>query len=381
MKKHITHITKSYFPIPGGIENVTQLFCEGVAREGKNVKVISFSERDAKQAISTDSVNGVEVIRIRPFMILYSQPLSLRYLIEGFRCFLYSKKVIVHWPNLLAFLSIFLATSFIPKSKQASLLIYWHGDAVRQRSIKFLFEPLVKIIIKKANQIIVPSTHYIEISDFRKTLSKKPLLELPLTVTDQFETLLIQSGGPMILPYLGDVFKISAFGRFVWLKGFQDLIEAADISASNVEVYVMGSEDVYLEAIRKKIISMKNPKRIKLLVNIPLVNAIKHIRESHLFVMPSRQEMAGLVQMEAMLCGKAVITTDVPRSAVNFFNKNEVTGLVAPVGNPKALAQKIDFLVNNPELLQRLSINALEKAQKEFSTEKYRVALQAYLRS
>jgi len=379
MPFEFVHLAKAYFPIPGGIENLTQLFCEGLERSGHTVRVISFNDPKSTSKTSIDRVNGVEVLRIRPFTRIYSQPFSRTYILEAICAMKSSKELHVHWPNFIAFFSVYIASYLIPKSKRAKVVIHWHGDAVRQRPIRFLFAPIVKRVIRVASRIVVATPYYFEISDFKDELQKKKTFELPLTVTEDFEKKLKEQGGANLIPYKGGTFKITALGRYVWLKGFQDLIQAVSRISSEIEVTIMGAKDSYYDVLEKQIEEMKVTAKVKLLTNLSMDDVIRNIRESHLFVMPSKQEMAGIVQMEAMLCGKAVITTDIPRSAVNYFNQKDVTGLVVPVGDPEELTKAIEALRDDPQKLLKLSQNALKRAQNEFVTEKYKNAIQSYV--
>ena len=177
MNQRITHLAKAYFPIRGGIENLTQLFCEGQLENGANVRVISFADSKNSKTKMNDSVNGIQVLRLKSLIQLYSQPISFRYLKEAIKAVLSSKEVHVHWPNFLAFLALFIATYLIPKAKRARIIIHWHGDAVRQRPLLFLFSPIVKRVIDQANQVVVATRYYFEISDFKEDLQKKNSFE------------------------------------------------------------------------------------------------------------------------------------------------------------------------------------------------------------
>ncbi|MGA4639912.1 glycosyltransferase family 4 protein [Stutzerimonas stutzeri] len=89
--------------------------------------------------------------------------------------------------------------------------------------------------------------------------------------------------------------------------------------------------------------------------------------ESHVIVLPSYREGLPKVLVEAAACGRAVVTTDVPgcRDAIEA----NVTGLLVPVRDCKALADAIQKLVEDSELRQRLGRAGRELAEREFAIE------------
>lgn len=74
------------------------------------------------------------------------------------------------------------------------------------------------------------------------------------------------------------------------------------------------------------------------------------------------------VLIEAAACGRAVITTDHPgcRDAIEP-NK---TGLLIPIKDPVALADAIEYLIENPELRKNMGASGRSLAEREFSIEK-----------
>jgi len=89
--------------------------------------------------------------------------------------------------------------------------------------------------------------------------------------------------------------------------------------------------------------------------------------ESKIFVLPSLVEGTSLPPLEAMACGSAVIVTD--NGGVNEYIKDKVNGLMCPIKDSECLFQKIIYLLNNEDLIKKLSKNGLLTAKK-FSYEK-----------
>jgi glycosyltransferase involved in cell wall biosynthesis len=85
-------------------------------------------------------------------------------------------------------------------------------------------------------------------------------------------------------------------------------------------------------------------------------------------VLPSYREGFPKILVEAASCGRVIITTDVPgcRDAI----EKDVTGLLVPVRNTKALAKAVSELLNDPSRCKKMGIAGRERAERLFDIKK-----------
>jgi rhamnosyl/mannosyltransferase len=102
--------------------------------------------------------------------------------------------------------------------------------------------------------------------------------------------------------------------------------------------------------------------------NVPEI--VPYYQACDLFVLPSveRSETFGMVQLEAMACGKPVVNTRIA-SGVPFVSLNEVTGLTVPPRDVEALAHAINDLLDDPQRRTEYGTAALARFEREFSVD------------
>lgn len=87
-----------------------------------------------------------------------------------------------------------------------------------------------------------------------------------------------------------------------------------------------------------------------------------------IFVLPSVLEAFGITPIEAMACGKPVITTNI--GSFKEIVRNNKTGILVRLHSPNDIAKAITFLFNNPERRQTMGEEAKKYVKKNFSINK-----------
>lgn len=89
-----------------------------------------------------------------------------------------------------------------------------------------------------------------------------------------------------------------------------------------------------------------------------------YLAQSNVFVLPSYREGTPKTVLEAMASGRAVITTDAPGCRETVVDGKN--GFMVPIKNVDALCDKMEYLMNNPEVVSAMAIDGREKAEKIF---------------
>ena len=84
-----------------------------------------------------------------------------------------------------------------------------------------------------------------------------------------------------------------------------------------------------------------------------------------IFVTTPWYEPFGITPLEAMACGTPVIGSDV--GGIKYSVAEGCTGFLVPPNDPQALAEKLELLLSDQQLLSAMKTNAINRVNKEFT--------------
>ncbi len=174
--------------------------------------------------------------------------------------------------------------------------------------------------------------------------------------------------------------KIFASGIFSPHRRFEDLADAIEIvrdkGVKNIEAEINGKHDRHHEYylfIQERIRQKKLDGYIKITSGMSEEELRRKIRDSHIFVFPNINQTWGLAVFEAMLGGCVpIVNREAGASEILTDNKNAL--LVNPL-SPREIADKIIYLAENPQVLQKISEEAPKFVKENLSWEKYAEAM------
>ena len=110
---------------------------------------------------------------------------------------------------------------------------------------------------------------------------------------------------------------------------------------------------------------------IKFLDFVKDENLPAYYHASEFFVLPSiaPSEAFGIVQLEAQVCGKPVISTNLP-TGVPYVNKDQETGIIVEPNSVGRLHKAIKTLLHNNNLKNKLGENAKKRVKNKFTIKK-----------
>jgi len=153
-------------------------------------------------------------------------------------------------------------------------------------------------------------------------------------------------------------------GVLRYYKGIDVLIRA--MTEVNGRALIVG-RGVDLAALQMQAEQLGVTDKVVFLGEVPDARLRALLHAADVFVLPSidRCEAFGIVQLEAMACGKPVVSTDLP-TGVRFVNQHEVTGLLAPPGDAPALAAALNRLLDDPALRSRMGAAGRARVNEQF---------------
>jgi len=157
---------------------------------------------------------------------------------------------------------------------------------------------------------------------------------------------------------------IVGVGNLVEKKGFIYLIRAVNIikeKNKNIKVYIVGKGPLHTQ-LKKEINKFSIQKYVHLVGPKPHSEIPLWINAADVFVLPSLIENFGIVNIEALACGKPVVSTY--NGGSGEIITSEEYGFICPLKNPECLAEKILISLN-----KRWDKKRIVKYSKRFSWE------------
>lgn len=216
---------------------------------------------------------------------------------------------------------------------------------------KFLpYKILMKLLYPKTDGIVYQTEDAKEYFNFSKNLKENGVI-IANPINKNF----------IGKEYLGKRKKeIVAVGRLFEQKNYPLLIKSFydikdDIKDYNLKIY---GEGVLRENLEDLIKSLQIEDRVQLCGQKD--NIIEYIKYASVFVMSSDFEGMPNSLMEAMALGLPVISTDCPCGGPKTLINNNQNGILVPVNDRKQLSEQILRLINDKELSNKLSNNAIK---------------------
>lgn len=143
------------------------------------------------------------------------------------------------------------------------------------------------------------------------------------------------------------------------LKGEHDLIEAIALARKSEPNFKSSLIGFGAEGLRAKCALLGIAEVIEYLGPVSVDERISFFQNADIFVLPTYAEAMPVSVIEAMASGLAIITT--PVGGIPELIEDGVDGFLVEPGDVKALAERIVYLVRNPEVRRKTGRNANRK--------------------
>lgn len=345
-----------FYPIRGGVEKVMYDIMLGLSEREIHCDMLCASTEDHPQEdIKLNDYATVFVIKtsikaaatmLAPGMIMRLRKMASNYDI-----------IHIHHPDPMATLALFLS------GYKGKVLLHWHSDIIKQKTLLKLYKPLQSWLIKRADLIVGTTPVYVQQSEFLKNFQDKidyiPIGVLPvkpeINLTERIRK-----------QHLGKTLVFS-LGRLVEYKGFEYLIEAAKYIPDHYKILI-GGKGPLKESLQNLIVTNGLQDKVELLGFISDEEAHAYFEVSRMFVLSSilKTEAFAIVQIEAMSCGTPVVTAEIPGSGVSWVNQHETSGLVCERKNAKDLAKSINLIEQSDSFYKKLCEGAKNRFERNF---------------
>jgi rhamnosyl/mannosyltransferase len=354
-RPRVLHLGKYYPPQKGGIETVVETLCRGEKRWAVTQALVIHRERSTV----FDVLDEVPVRRVGSAVTVGA--VSIAPTLPMWLARADADILVLHEPNPMALLAYYLARPAIP------LVVWYHSEVIRPRWMyRLLYQPLLDFALRRAARVVV---------------SSPPMLDVEALAPYRGNCVVVPYGLPLErhLPAPEVAARAAALrreavrptllfvGRLVGYKGVEVLLKAMPGLDADAVIIGDGPCRPSLESAARE---LGLGTRVRFLGGVEGDELLAWYHACDVLVLPSitRQEAFGMVQLEAMLCARPVVSTDVG-TGVSWVNQHERTGLVVRPGDPRALHDALARLISDAGLRRRLGDAARARVLEHFTAE------------
>lgn|SRR5690606_37075942 len=349
-----------FYPIRGGVEKVMYDLMLGLSERKIHCDMLCATTEDHPGGnIELNPYARVIAIRtqfkLAATMIAPNLVLRLRRIANDYDI------IHIHHPDPMACLALYLS------GYKGKVVLHWHSDILKQKSLLKLYGPLQNWLIKRADIIVGTSPVYVRESSFLNKVQHKvdyiPIGVEPLSPN--------QPGVKQLREKYKNKKLIFSLGRLVEYKGYEYLVEAMSFLDDGYQLLIGGKGP--LEGELKELIKRLDLEdRVELLGYIADEHVSNYYGACDVFCLTStmKTEAFAIVQIEAMSCGKPIISTKVPGSGVSWVNADDESGLCVEIRDAKAVANAIELVMNDGDRYNQLSNGSLSRYQSLFTRDK-----------
>jgi glycosyltransferase involved in cell wall biosynthesis len=372
----VLHVGKYYAPQRGGIERYTQALAEWCVADGDAVAVL-VHQRPGCWRPAQDAVGGVEVRRAGCIAAPLYTPLSPGYPRQFARALreFQPELLHLHLPNPSCFVA--LAS---PAARRLPWVVHWHADVPpdspdwRLRSAYRLYRPFERALLARAGAIVATSQPYLDASTALQPWRDKVRV-VPLGI----------AAAPPALPMPGlwpaqAGLRLLAVGRLSRYKGF-DVLIAALARVADATLLLVGRGECDRE-LRAAAAAHGVADRLVFAGELDDATLASAYAAADAFVLPSldRSEAFGVVLLEAMRAGIAVVASAIQGSGIGTVVGDGESGLLVAPGDAGALATAIGRL-HDAGLRARLGRAGRARWESDFTLQRSAQAIRALYRA
>lgn len=224
-----------------------------------------------------------------------------------------------------------------------NLVLHYHNKGVSKNQNKFIDNLLYRILFKNAKVILLSNLLYKDVS---KYVFKENVFICPNGIP-------VPNGLQEVLSKNNKVPRLLFLSNLIESKGVNILLEALKLlKDKKVQFhcnFVGGEGDISTMQLSKRISNLNLNEHVTYLGKKYADCKYDILKSSYCLIFPTfyENECFPLVLLEAMMFKLPVISTD--EGGISDIIKNGHTGFIVDKKNPHQLADKINWLLNNPQ--------------------------------